>query len=219
MLRHVVRCIRLLLVCLSLGLAIGCGGLPGEVHKAVFESQQFTGPISIDPGQGDTQELLNIAHARRVDTGLLSTIWTTSYRNSDKRLLSYLVSHGFAKVECVTVVSRYQTTRPCFVIHADTVSALKNAARRELVSIDYTNKYKASPMGMPVTFYALTFKYRIVGTIPQAPAVDGVLEGQAKAWLDPDTGKWRLDELNLSDKGSATLVEVIARQYAPFDSE
>ncbi len=198
-------------------LLAGCGGLPDGARDAIFHSPNFVGPISIDAGDGDGQAQADLAYSRRIDRGILPTIWTTTYRNSDKRFLTFLVSNGFARVECIVIRNRMETVDTCFVIHSDKIASLKKAAHRELVSIEYVNKYNASPMGFPITFHAVTFKYRIVSELPGVPRIGMHFDGQARSFRDLDTGRWVVDQLRLSDNGDASLRELITASHEPFN--
>ncbi|MBI5807630.1 MAG: hypothetical protein HZA74_04440 [Ignavibacteriales bacterium] len=68
---------------------------------------------------------------------------------------------------------------------------------RRLKSIEYTNEYEAEPLGMGIKMkiFALTFKYEILSELPNIIINKAEFEGSAKAYLNPDNGKWKLDEL------------------------
>ena len=75
-------------------------------------------------------------------------------------------------------------------------------AKRQLKSIDYKNAYKGEiPLvGVKTDFYAVTFSYRLTSDFPGLSRCDKVFEGKAKAFYDPDTGKWNA-EVELDDEG------------------
>jgi type IV pilus assembly protein PilA len=100
--------------------------------------------------------------------------------------------------------------------NTDKISQLENVAHRELISIDYTNKYEKN-IDIPVTVYALTFTYRIVSDIPELPQIDQVFNGEGIAGLNPNNGKWELHELKLGDSDEGIIREILDRQYMSND--
>ena len=52
----------------------------------------------------------------------------------------------------------------------------------------------------------MTFSYRLRGDFPGLPRCDTVFKGKAKAFLDPDTGKWNA-EAELDDEGGHRIPE------------
>jgi len=86
-------------------------------------------------------------------------------------------------------------------------------ADRQLKSIDYKNAYQGQipPLGVKTDFYAVTFSYCLKGTFPGLPTCDTVFKGKAKAFYDPDTGKWNA-EVELDDEGGHEYLKLLATQ-------
>ena len=84
-------------------------------------------------------------------------------------------------------------------------------AKRQLKSIDYKNAYQGQipPHGVKTDFYAVTFSYRLKGDFPGLPRCDTVFKGKAKAFYDPDTGKWNA-EVELDDEGGHEYLKLLA---------
>lgn len=89
-------------------------------------------------------------------------------------------------------------------------------ASRKLKSIDYVNQYKGDPLltGVKTQIYALTFSYVMEEKLLGLPKIDKVFHGKAKAYLDPDDGKWKLwpEGLELEDHGSSEYTKLIEQQ-------
>jgi hypothetical protein len=88
-----------------------------------------------------------------------------------------------------------------------------HVGKRVLDAVIYSKRYEAAPLGFPITFHALTFTYTISGELPEVGGVTRQFEGKAKAWIDPDDGKWKLDSLTLGDEGEKEFTALmLARQ-------
>jgi photosystem II stability/assembly factor-like uncharacterized protein len=199
----------------------GCKNIPSQVHEVVFETSAFSAPIAVDPGREDGESAVESAKHNRVVTGILPPIILTEYNNSDKQLLSFLVKNGYSRVECIPRVSAgnfggSHASTYCYIVHNAKVANLKHIAVRKLSAITYSNKYNATILGTPVTVMALTFKYTIDVSDKSFPPVDQVFEGGAKVVLNPDTGRWQLDQLSVTDKGSAIFADYIHTKYEPY---
>jgi hypothetical protein len=79
-------------------------------------------------------------------------------------------------------------------------------AARKLTKITYSNKYKASLFGTAVDVQAVTFQYKVEPMLEGFESPKRVYEGSAKAALNPDTGKWELINMDLSDPGSQDVL-------------
>jgi len=104
---------------------------------------------------------------------------------------------------------------PCDV-NTDKIRQLEKPAHRELISIDYTNKYEKY-IDMPVTVYALTFTYRIVSDIPELPQIDQVFNGEGVAGLNPNNGKWELLEIKLGGSDESIIRAKLDQKYMSND--
>ena len=57
----------------------------------------------------------------------------------------------------------------------------------------------------------MTLSYRLKGDSPGLPRCDTVFKGKAKAFYDPDTGKWNA-EVELDDEGGHEYLKLLAAQ-------
>jgi hypothetical protein len=194
----------------------GCGSIPSDVHELIFAKSAFAQPIGIDPGPEDGAAAIANAKQHTTDNGLLSRIVMTSYLNADKTLLSFLVKHGYSTVECVPVTHRYGTDNYCYIAHTNAREQLHRVAARHLTKITYSNKYKSSILGTSVTVQAVTFQYKIDVFLKDFPPPKETFEGSAQAVLNPNTGKWELTEMKLSDSGDRYFLDFIHSQYKPY---
>jgi hypothetical protein len=197
----------------------GCNRIPSEVYEVIFEKSAFTAPIGIDAGQDDGVDAVANAKSQRIDNGFLPRIILPYYNNFDKSILSFLVQHGYSSVECVSMTNRLFTRDYCFVVHKPNITELGSIAQRHLLSITYSNKYNTTSFGTPLTIAALTFKYNLQSHNKNFPAVAQTFDGSGKAVLNPDTGRWQLEELSLSDRGTSIFVDYIHSHYLPYEPE
>lgn len=196
-------------------LTVGCtsGAVPSEIKDLVFVKSEFPAPIVLVLPQEDSAELLHKLRTTRFG-GAGPIIQNGGFDNIDKQLLTYLAKNGFARVETATLQSHYFSGgKYSFLFYEDKLKKFPGVTQvangsfvvkigsRVLKSITYTNQYEAAPLGVPVKFYALTFTYTLQGAFLGLPPINDTLEGKAKAYLNPDDGKWKLDNLNLSDNG------------------
>ena len=194
----------------------GCGSIPSDVHEVIFAKSAFAQPIAIDPGPEDGAAAIHYAKAHTTDHGILSRVVITSYLNADKILLSFLVQHGYSIVECVPVTHRYGTDNYCYIAHTNAREQLRRVATRKLIKITYSNKYKSSLLDTSVSVEAVTFQYRIDVFLKDLPPPQETFEGSAQAVLNPNTGKWELMNINLSDNGGRYFLDYIHSQYKPY---
>jgi len=194
----------------------GCGSIPSDVHETIFAKSAFAQPIGIDPGPEDGAAAIADAKQHTTDNGLLSRVVITSYLNADKTLLSFLVKHGYSTVECVPVTHRYGTDYYCYIAHINAREQLRRVATRKLTKITYSNKYKSSILGTSVTVQAVTFQYRIDVFLKDFPPPKETFEGSAQAVLNPNTGRWELMNINLSDNGGRYFLDYIHSQYKSY---
>jgi hypothetical protein len=177
--------------------------------------------------QEDSAELLHKLRTTRF--GLAPIIFNKGFENIDKQLLTYLVKDGFARIKTATLQSQYFSgSQHRFLFYEDKVKRFPGVTQiadgsfvvkigsRVLKSITYANQYEAAPLGIRVKFYALTFAYTLQGALLGLPPINDTFEGKAKAYLDPDDGKWKLDQLNLGDRGSAEYLTSVHKQYTAY---
>lgn len=157
-----------------------------------------------------------------------------------KPILLFLTQNGFAKVEEIkSWNNRYQ-----FFSYSDTIkpyifkgtyehgkcqtTAFSTPffesggfyillGKRILKSIDYTNQYEATPGGVKIKYFALTFTYVLeTAKIPGLPKVTQQFQGKARAYLDPDDGKWKLDQFSLADADASEYLTLLVKQYVEY---
>jgi hypothetical protein len=210
-------------------LTVGCtwGAVPSEIKDLVFVKSEFSAPIVLVLPQEDSAELLQQLKTTRF--GLAPIIWNKGFDNIDKQLLTYLVKNGFARVETATLQSQYFSgSQHNFLFYEDKLKKFPGVTQvadssfvvkigsRVLKSITYTNLYEAAPLGVRVKFYALTFTYTLEGALLGLPPINDTFEGKARAYLDPDDGKWKRDRLNLDDRGNAEYLTSVQKQYTAY---
>lgn len=214
------------------------GGPPARIRELVFEKSEFARPITLVlPAEDDRKRFDEFSRAKTINaTHIVQPFGLGQIRRD---ILNFLTQHGYAKVETVTVQKApgwpfaafagpedvrflFYTEKLNPFIHEKSEgwphgTVQIRVASRRLESIDYTNQYEGSPMGVKVKFYAVSFSYYLDEKLPGVPKVTKKFKGSAKAFLDPDTGQWALNELSLSDNGSATFSDIIAKSYDVFD--
>jgi hypothetical protein len=190
------------------------------MQELVFENKKFTSSIIVCfPKEGDKNKLYNIRNKNYEEASL---IWT-HYDRIDKKILNYLVQNDFAYIETLVVKARiyhfmfYTGKFKNIGYHShDQKGVCLEIGKRKVVSIDYTNKYKGSPGGIEVKFYALTFTYILEGKMPNLPRIKKKFKGKAKAFHDPDDGEWKLINLELKDKGNREYLSQISDLYSEY---
>ena len=80
-------------------------------------------------------------------------------------------------------------------------------AIRTLKRIDYTNEYESEPYGLGVKMktFSLRFIYEVVPELSNAKVKYEEFDGSAKVLLNPDTGKWQLENLELDKREENSL--------------
>jgi hypothetical protein len=198
--------------------------IPDVIQKLIFENSKFTEPIIVEV-QKEDRAYYEYVKEHPVDNSLIpQLIYTWGYQNSNKRFLSFLIQNGYATVESLERVEKGWRKTYHFLLYTGKLKNLINnpekpellVAYRSLKSIDYTNEYKADLWGIKIKFYALTFTYTSSRKIGDFPSVSTEFNGKAKAYLDPDDGKWKLDSLELNDRGEREYLDVIENNYEAF---
>lgn len=201
-----------------------CGeSIPSEVESVVFHESHFVKPISVDLPCDDSSNEIWVAEYcnSKVKSGLYAApiAYNSSIRFINKEFLHYL------KAKKLVTVKNYSTTNsygrfdfPVMIYSSDLKQYLEEPntncnnwrfklARRKLVSIEYINEYEADPymMGTKMKVFSLIFKYEILPELTNTVVQYEDFDGSAKAILNPDTGKWQLEELKLDKKESTSL--------------
>lgn len=200
------------------------GKVPDVIKKLVFETSRFTEPIIIEMPAED-RTYFEYVKEHPVDNSLIpQLIYTFGYQNSNKKLLSFLVQNEYATVESLDRIEKGRRYKYHFLLHTNKLKSIIDnpkspkliVAYRNLKSVDYTNEYKGSPGGIEIKFYALTFTYTFSQKVADFPNVNIEFKGKAKAYLDPDDGKWKLEDLELNDGGSYEYLKAIEKNYEAF---
>ena len=222
-----------LVICLCiLSQACICQGaskssLPDYMDNLVFQKKEFAQPVQFcfpnEDSRADLQEI------RTTHFGFEKVFYCAAYQGIDKQLLGYLLKHEFAQVESAKVSATYGPGNThYFLFYTDKFTRLPNLttnrnqrcldlAKRIVKSIDYQNTYKGSPRGIEMQFHAITFSYVLDGNLPELPKIEKTYEGKAKVYKDPDDGKWKLDNLELQDRGNQEFMSQINAKYEKYD--
>jgi hypothetical protein len=195
-------------------IAISCSkSIPPDIKEIVFEKSKFAKPIAISIPCDDSDNEKWVANYcnSKIYYGLdAAPIGFNSHsRMLDHNFLNYLLISGLASIKHYSTTNNYgKFDYPVMIYSSEIKKYLVDPAAkcdswlfklgdRRLKSIIYTNEYEAEPMGMGIKMkiYALTFKYQILSELPNLIINKEEFEGNAKVYLDPDNGKWELDEL------------------------
>lgn len=221
----------------------GCNpssGIPQKIRKLVFGGSRFSEPLTMTIPAEDSRKRFNELRQSPVVKWAIVTGscggGPCALDRIDRNLLSFVLQNGYATVEELTVHKKpgwpfasaagpehlkflFYTHKLKRFIHAKGADLFGKEnmeitmASRRLVSIDYTNQYEGSPMGIQTKFYALTFSYVLEEKLPGLPRVTKQFQGKAKAYLDPDDGQWKLQGIQLEDSGSWEYINLITSQY------
>jgi hypothetical protein len=191
----------------------------------VFERSDFARPITLEFSREDSR--VQYKELQTTYYGLAPIVYPY-YTNSDKHLVAYLMANGYATVDTVTQKAQWGGGRHLkFLFYTEKFRSfprislatnrapIVSAGSRVLDSVDYSNAYTAKPLGFPIKFHALTFTYHLEGTLPGLPPIERSFHGKAKAYNDPDDGLWKLESLELEDRGEDEYMEAIKGLYPP----
>lgn len=243
----------LALICiLSLSVsATGQTGLPPEIQKIFFEESDFNDPIYLElPIESSLTEYNAIVQTPLIlESGIPSVKIELGKGVEDYNpyLLSCLVKKGHARIEKLVQTTRNinygdKDKEHYFLFYSNAfrknieyfsdgnltgngaiVKPYVKLAKRQLVLIDYKNRYEDSPMGLKRTFFSILFTYRFVNLSTMFPSVTTVFKGKAKTYLDPDDGKWKMKGdfenlgIILDDNGAKEFVRSLSSGYEPFN--
>ncbi|KKP28338.1 MAG: hypothetical protein UR18_C0006G0050 [Candidatus Nomurabacteria bacterium GW2011_GWE2_31_40] len=193
---------------------ISCSkSIPSDIKEIVFEKSQFATPIAISIPCDDSKDEKWVANYcnKKVYYGLDAApiAFNSHSRMIDDNFLKYLLDLRLVTIKNYSTTNNYgRFEYPVMIYSSEIEKYLVDAnidcnrwlfkfGDRKLKSIEYTNEYEAEPMGMGIEMkiFALTFKYEILSELPNIIINKAEFEGSAKAYLDPDNGKWKLDEL------------------------
>lgn len=183
--------------------------LPPEVRRVLFESGRFAEPISIVlPPEANTLALAT--YRRQLQGGGLFPLAPLGDVNPDRDPgIGFLLRLGFLSLENIEARGQYTVSYPLYAEKVQWYGQFDKrggvtlaVGRRKEREITYTNVYKASPLGVEVKVAAVTFSYTLEPILPLLMDTRS-FEGKARAYLDPDDGKWKLNNLELSDRGFA----------------
>jgi len=202
--------------------------VPQQISQLVFEQSRFSLPINFQlPCSDDPSTKERILEEWRKSTQ--PSFPPRGPQNAsliNESFLHFLIENKFAKVDKFfmgrgtkymreyKILSYSDTIKPYIVkggFENDNFHII--LAVRTLKSIDYTNEYEATPEGFKIKFFALTFTYTLSDRFPNLPKITKQFRGEARAFLDPDDGKWKLDKLSLEDQGNDEYMTLLIAQY------
>jgi len=185
--------------------------VPDEIKTLIFEGPRFSKPLVYDLPCDEAKKEKQFLNWREKYDGGLPIIHFSVIQNIDKNLLNYLVSNQMANVNTYKLNTSIGKRDYRYLRYTDKIkSYLVNPnvncmnwelrfGKRILNSITYTNEYEAETYGVKAKFFAITFSYHITSELPNMSVKKNEYEGKAKVYLDPDDGKWKLDNIDLND--------------------
>lgn len=195
----------------------------------LLQDNKFSSPIILRIPLED-----NAAILQKAKTTIFSALAITpnhGYQRIDKSILAYLLKEHLARIEPVMFVRRTDKQRLNFLFYSDrfknspiiskcrimfwSTEYCVNIAKRKVVTVDYRNRYKGSPGGIEVTFYAMTFQYKLElnDWLPNFPPVSKLFRGKTKAFLDPDDGEWKNSVLEISDNDNEEFLKALKNKF------
>ena len=198
--------------------------IPQHIRQLVFEQSRFSLPITFQlPCSDDPSTKERILEEWRkptqpsfpprgpqnaglIDESFLHFLIENKFANVDK----FVMGRGSKYMREYKILSYSDTIKP-YIVKGDFE---KNnfhiiLATRTLKSIDYTNEYEATPAGFKIKFFALTFTYTLSYIFPNLPEITKQFRGEARAFLDLDDGKWKLDKFSLEDQDSTEYMTLL----------
>lgn len=208
---------------------IACGrlvGIPEEIKKYVFERSAFSKPITLNLPPGDSpnqkNDIIKLWKESQNATLMPLIFYGGKSLNIDKNIMNFLAKNNYAKTETMTLNVRNSPTQFIFLYYFNKITPyLKKSdqsgveiilAKRKLKSIGHTNNYIANMLGINVKVCAFTFTYFMENKLPGLPKLNKEFEGKAKAYLDPDDGKWKMENVALSDRGEQEYLSLLTHE-------
>jgi hypothetical protein len=205
--------------------------IPQHIRQLVFEQSRFSLPITFQlPCSDDPSTKERILEEWRKPTQ--SSFPPRGPQNAgliDESFLHFLIENKFAKVDKFVMgrgtkymreykILSYSDTIKPYIVKGDFENNNFHIilAARTLKSIDYTNEYEATPAGFKIKFFALTFTYTLSDIFPNLPKTTKQFRGEARAFLDLDDGKWKIDKYSLEDQDSTEYMTLLRAQYDIF---
>ena len=184
--------------------------VPQDIRQLVFERSRFSQSITFQPPCSDDPSTKERINASLINESFLHFLNKNKFVKVDKSVMD----PGTKYVREYRILSYSDTIKP-YIIKGDFENDNFHIilAVRTLKSIDYTNEYEATPEGFKKKFFALTFTYTLSNRFPNLPQITKQFKGEARAFLDPDDGKWKLDKFFLEDQDSAEYMTLLIAQY------
>jgi len=203
-------------------------GIPEEIKRYVFEKSQFAQPLTLKylpPGDHPNQKEEIVRQWKQSQNAMLlpPIFYGGKEVNIDKNILNFLIKNNYAKTDKMTLTVRNEPTNFSFLYYTRELEPYIQRrsgqsgfeiilAQRKLKSIGHTNSYTANIYGANVKVWAFTFVYTLENKLPGLPKVMKEFEGKAKAHLDPDDGKWKVEGVSLSDRGDAEYLDMLTQK-------
>ncbi len=205
--------------------------IPQHIRQLVFEQSRFSLPITFQlPCSDDPSTKKRILekwreptqpgfpprgpqNASLINESFLHFLTENKLAEVDK----FVMGRGTRYMREYKILSYPDTIKP-YIVKGDFENDNFHIilAVRTLKSIDYTNEYEATPEGFKIKFFAITFTYTLSNRFPNLPQITKQFKGEARAFLDPDDGKWKLDKFFLEYQDSAEYMILLKAQYEIF---
>jgi len=201
-------------------------GVPTPVEELIFQKSRFAEPIFFKLDCADSPDEIKRLRKQSVfGHPPLAFIQGNSMKREQPEILNFLTSNNFANVEEMIITGPYRGSirvnflsytdkiKP-FIIRGSTYGTYGASfdiiiAKRILKSIDYINNYTGRPLGFEIKFCAITFTYALEEILPGLPKIEKKFQGKAVTYLDPEDGKWKIEQLQLSDEGGTEYKKLL----------
>lgn len=218
---------------LFLGFTISYAGpesIPDHIKDVVFIKSRFSEPIIYplpqEDNPGDKVEALNKFIISNPNAPIYGHFpMESAIRKIDNLFLSFLKHKGLIKIERFAFTDRHGIFYYDFFYYPEKMNPFiykgnyKSGpfevimASRVLKSIHYMKEDEESIRGLAVKVFALTFSYYLENKIPDLPKIEKIFKGKAKAYLDPDDGKWKNESFLLEDQGDREFFDLLRKEY------
>jgi len=188
--------------------------VPQDIRQLVFEQSRFSQPITFQPPCSDDPSTKEKINASLINESFLNFLNKNKFVKVDKSVMD----PGTKYVREYRILSYSDTIVPYLLNpykekFTDVCNLHIILAVRKLKTIDYTNEYEATPGGFKKKFFALTFTYTLSDIFPNLPQITKQFKGEARAFFDPDDGKWKLDKFSLEDQDNDEYMTLLIAQY------